>query len=174
MTAFQKVVSKNGWGEYRRCFQKRLGWIQKVFPKRLGWDYFWKHLWFRKHCWKHLWVRLCDPLWAPSHSFTHSLIVSVPRSLTSALQSPHLPEVLLAMVLDPTPTRGPTFKDTSRVGAMSMWRKRRHRSVAARQLSHEAKDVFKTYFGAEVAPLTRDVVAKSLCTAPTPWLSHVL
>ena len=46
---------------------------------------------------------------------------------------------------------------------VSICRKRRHRSVAARQLSHEAKDAFKTYFGADVEPVTRDVVAKSLC-----------
>ena len=41
-------------------------------------------------------------------------------------------------------------------------RKRRHRSVPARQLSHEAKDVLEEYSGARVAPLTRDVVATSL------------
>ena len=54
-------------------------------------------------------------------------------------------------------------------------RKRRHRSVAARQLSHEAKDAFMSYFGAEIAPLARDVVAKSLCNQPCAycnWNTH--
>ena len=42
-------------------------------------------------------------------------------------------------------------------------RKRRHRSVGARHLSNESKDVLKSYFGADVVELTRDPVAKHLC-----------
>ncbi len=36
-------------------------------------------------------------------------------------------------------------------------RKRRHRSVAGRHLTHEAKDCFEQYFGTQMAPISRDV-----------------
>ena len=46
---------------------------------------------------------------------------------------------------------------------VSICKKRRHRSVAGKYLTYEARDVLKGYFGTKVAPLQGDPMPKHMC-----------
>ena len=54
------------------------------------------------------------------------------------------------------------------VVVVEVCRKRRHRSVAGKNLNHEAREVIFTYYGAKIAPPEKDPMPKHMCDGNYP------